>query len=78
LLIAFEAISGVLVYVGGRPAVVGMAAIIGFHIGLMFFGWGFWIWSLPMIAGVALLLRAQLRAIDATKGQEMSDQPATL
>ena len=64
LLIAFEAFAGVLVYVGGRAAVAGMAAILGFHVGLMFFGWGFWIWSIPMIVGVALLLRAQLR--DAT------------
>jgi hypothetical protein len=63
LLIAFEAITGVLVYLGGRTAAVGMTAIIGFHLGLMFFGWGFWIWSIPMIAGVALLLRAQLRTL---------------
>ena len=63
LLIAFEALTGVLVYLGGRLAAFGMVAIIGFHVGLMFFGWGFWIWSLPMIVAVALLLRAQLRAV---------------
>jgi hypothetical protein len=60
LLIAFEAVVGGLVLIGGRAAVMGMVAIIGFHVGLMFFGWAFWIWSIPMMAGVALLLRAQL------------------
>jgi hypothetical protein len=50
----------VLVLIGGRAAVVGMIAILGFHVGLMFFGWAFWVWSLPMLAGIMLLLRAQL------------------
>lgn len=67
LLIAFEAVVGVLVLVGGRFAVTGMVAILGFHVGLMFFGWAFWVWSIPMLLGVALLLRAQLRAL---KGPE--------
>lgn len=60
LLIAFEAVVGVLILVGGRPAVAGMIAVLGFHVGLMLFGWAFWVWSIPMLVGVALLLRAQL------------------
>ena len=81
LLIAFEAIVGLLVYVGGRPAVAGMAAIIGFHVGLMFFGWGFWMWSIPMIVGVVLLLRAQLQAArqgDQTPARQTSGVRVTL
>ena len=81
LLIAFEAVAGVLVYLGGRPAVAGMTAILGFHVGLMFFGWGFWIWSIPMIVGVALLLRAQLRAVThtpRTPARQMSAVRVTL
>lgn len=66
LLIAFEAIAGVLVLMGGRAAAVGMIAVLGFHVGLMFFGWAFWVWSVPMIVGVWLLLRAQLRSIRTT------------
>jgi hypothetical protein len=31
-------------------------------LGLLFFGWGFWLWSIPMLAAIALLLRAHLRA----------------
>ena len=61
LLIAFEALVGVLVLIGRRAAVVGMVAVLGFHVGLMFFGWAFWVWSVPMLIGVGLLLRAQLR-----------------
>ena len=60
LLIAFEAVVGVLVLLAGRPAVVGMIGILGFHVGLMFFGWAFWVWAIPMLVGVAFLLRAQL------------------
>ena len=67
LLIAFETIVGVLVLIGGRAAVVGMIAILGFHIGLMFFGWAFWIWSIPMLAGIVLLLRAQLIELRETQ-----------
>jgi hypothetical protein len=65
LLIAFEAVVGILCLIGGRSAVVGMVAILGFHVGLMFFGWAFWVWSIPMLVGVGLLLRAQLRALRA-------------
>jgi hypothetical protein len=60
LLVAFEVTVGVLVLWGGRAAVWGMVAVIGFHFGLMFFGWIFWIWAVSAIVGVALLLRAQL------------------
>jgi hypothetical protein len=61
-LIAFEAVVGVLVLIGRRWATVGMVAALGFHVGLLFFGWGFWLWSIPMLAAIALLLRAHLRA----------------
>jgi hypothetical protein len=81
LLIAFEAITGVLLYLGGRPAALSMVAVIGFHIGLMFFGWGFWIWSIPMIVAVALLLRAQLQALsdaETASASAMSDVRVTM
>ena len=28
-----------------------------FHLGLMLFGWGFWFWSVPMLALLVRLLR---------------------
>lgn len=61
LLIAFEAIVGALVLIGGRLAEIGMVAIMGFHVGLLFFAWYYWPWSALMLIAVGLLLRAQLR-----------------
>ncbi len=59
LLIAFEAIAGILVLTGGRRAELGMVAMLGFHVALLSFGWGFYAWSLPMLAAISLLLAAQ-------------------
>jgi len=59
LLVAFEAVAGLLVLAGGRRAEVGMIAMLGFHVALLSFGWGFYAWSLPMLAAIALLLVAQ-------------------
>ena len=59
LLIAFEAVVGLLVVSGGRRAQVAMILMMGFHVGLMLFGWFFWAWSVPMLIGIGLLLRAE-------------------
>src|SRR3954471_10357323 len=58
LLIAFEAAVGVLALAGGRLARIGLAAAVAFHIALLSFGWGIYLWSLPMIAALSSLLRA--------------------
>lgn len=63
LLIAFEATAGTLVWSGGRRATVGLIAIMAFHVLLLPFGWFFYAWSVPMLAGVGLLLRAHLREL---------------
>ena len=34
----------------GRWLRLGWAAVIGFHLALMTFGWGFWLWSVPFLA----------------------------
>lgn len=39
---------------GRRTAAAGLAGAVGFHVGLMLLGWGFWLWAVPAIA---LLLR---------------------
>lgn len=43
---------------GGRWTQFGLFGAIGFHLCLMLFGWGFWLWSLPMLA---LLVRSVVR-----------------
>ena len=45
------------VLAGGRKTVLGLLAAIAFHLGLMLFGWGFWFWSVPMLAMLVALLR---------------------
>ncbi len=62
LLVAFEAVVGTFVVTGGRRTQAALVAIMGFHVALLSFGWFFWAWSLPMLAALALLLRAELTA----------------
>jgi hypothetical protein len=71
LLVAFEAVAGVLVASGGRRTQVGLVAIIGFHVALLAFGPFFAFWSLPMLLALVLLLRAERQA--ARSGPEASD-----
>ena len=62
LLIAFELVVGLLALAGGKWAQVAYGLAIAFHIGLLAFGWGFFVWAIPMIAAYATLLRAERRA----------------
>lgn len=62
LLVVFEAAVGVLVLLGGRWTRLGLLAAVAFHVALLSFGWGFWLWSVPMVVALLLLLRAQGRA----------------
>lgn len=57
LLAAFELAVGLLILAGGPKTRLGLVAALVFHLGLMLFGWGFWFWSVPMLA----LLVTQLR-----------------
>jgi hypothetical protein len=57
LLAAFELTVGLLILAGGRKTTLGLLAALVFHLGLMLFGWGFWFWSLPMVAMMVPLLR---------------------
>jgi hypothetical protein len=43
----------------GKRAQAGLVAAIAFHVALLPFGWGFYVWSIPMIGALTLLLRAQ-------------------
>lgn len=45
-----EAALGVLLLRDGTWARVGWAGVITFHLALMVFGWGFWLWSVPALA----------------------------
>jgi hypothetical protein len=58
LLIAFEAAAGALVLLQGRIRQTALILLIVFNLALVSFGWGFLIWSAPMILALSLLWRA--------------------
>lgn len=58
-LIIFELAVGLLALAGGKRAQVGLGAAIAFHVALLSFGWGFYVWSVPMIGALSLLFRAE-------------------
>ncbi|MBG6191591.1 hypothetical protein IWX64_002556 [Arthrobacter sp. CAN_A212] len=57
-----EATLGVLLLRGGTAAKVGWLGVITFHLGLMVFGWGFWLWSVPFLAIVLPAALKDLRS----------------
>ncbi|MFK5635895.1 MULTISPECIES: hypothetical protein [unclassified Ornithinimicrobium] len=59
LLIAGEATAGLLVLSGGRRLEAGLVLLMPFHVGLLFFGWWLWLYAVPMLGALVLLLRAQ-------------------
>jgi hypothetical protein len=62
VLILFEAGVGLLALGNGRGPGLAYGLTVLFHVGLLAFGWGFWVWALPMIAACARLRRAELQA----------------
>lgn len=74
LLIAFEATAGVLVLVEGAPRQLALVLLIGFTVALVSFGWGFLVWSIPMVSALSLLWRAG-RAAHAPADQRRATTP---
>ncbi|MFC0489374.1 hypothetical protein [Sinomonas atrocyanea] len=67
LLIAFEAVTGLLILSGGWPTRAGLVAAMAFHLGLgTFFSWFLTYYAAVMLVGMALLLRAEWRGQIAT------------
>lgn len=75
LLVAFEAIVGVLILSGGRRTQVGLLGAIGFHLALWLFGWGVTIYVLIMLPALVLLFRAERHAATVS---EAAVAPATV
>ena len=50
---------------GGRETQLAYGAGIAFHVALLSFGWGFYLWSVPMIAALMTLLRRERAQTDA-------------
>jgi uncharacterized membrane protein YphA (DoxX/SURF4 family) len=61
LLIAFEATAGAAVLVAGRVRQVGLVLLMCFNVALLSFGWGYLLWSVPLVAALESLRRADQR-----------------
>ena len=55
MLAAGELVIGTLLMVGGRAARWGWVGAIAFHVLLMVFGFGFWLWSVPALVVLVVL-----------------------
>ncbi|MFM1722328.1 hypothetical protein ABEU20_000882 [Rhodococcus sp. PAM 2766] len=53
---AGELTIGVLILAGGRRTRIGLIGAIAFHVALMLFCWGYWMWSVPMLVPLGYLL----------------------
>jgi hypothetical protein len=53
-----ETLLGVALLLGGTWAKVGWAGVIAFHVALMLFGFGVWLWSIPVPAMLVPLASA--------------------
>lgn len=62
LLMSGELALGILLLTGGRAARAGWAGVITFHLLLMLFGFGIWLWSVPAIAVLVHLKRRDAAA----------------
>jgi hypothetical protein len=76
LLVAVELTVGLLALSGGRRVQVALAAAMAMHIALPVFGWILTVWSLVMLPALALLLRAEHRAMDRPQTAAKSSTPA--
>jgi hypothetical protein len=45
-----KVVGGFFLFTGGVRANAGWAGAVAFHLGLLLFGWGFWLWSVPALA----------------------------
>ena len=57
LLAAGETVLGIMLLLGGRFATLGWVGVIVFHLLLMLFGFGIWLWCVPALALLVYLAR---------------------
>ncbi|HET8615826.1 MAG TPA: hypothetical protein VFL94_09900 [Actinomycetales bacterium] len=61
LLVAFEAAAGLAVLVEGLVRQTALLLLTAFNVALLPFGWGYLIWSVPLVVALILLWRAGTR-----------------
>lgn len=65
LLAVGEVVIGLLLLRGGPAARAGWAGVLVFHVLLMSFGFGFWLWSIPVLAALVPAARADWPALSS-------------
>lgn len=71
LLIAFEVVAGGLVLVEGPVRQTALLVLVAFNLALLSFGWGYLVWSVPMVLALTHLRRVgkrRLRGDDVVPG----------
>jgi hypothetical protein len=68
-LFAGETLLGALLLTGGTRARVGWVGVIAFHLLLMLFGVGFWVWSVPALAVLVPLARADWPSLSSGRSR---------
>src|SRR3954470_20557338 len=71
-----ETAVGILLLRGGRCATVGWAGVIAFHLLLMLFGFGVWLWCLPAVALLVHLARRDKTARWSHVATQASHSPS--
>ena len=61
-----EVLLGVALLAGGRWSRLGYAGVIAFHLALLLFGWGVWLWAVPVLIAVVPTARAYFLALRRT------------
>lgn len=75
LLAAGEVVLGLLLLRGGRAARAGWVGVIAFHVLLMSFGLGVWLWCVPALAFLVPAARADWPALAARRGAAVRTSP---
>lgn len=58
-----EVLVGIALLTGGRWSLLGYGGVIAFHLALLLFGWGVWLWAVPVLVVVVPAARAYLLAL---------------
>ena len=75
LLMAGETVVGILLLRGGRAATVGWVCAVVFHLLLMLFGFGIWVWCLPALGLLIYLARRDSTTRWGRSTASRSDSP---
>jgi uncharacterized membrane protein YphA (DoxX/SURF4 family) len=58
LLVAFEAVAGLLVLVPGPLRQAALLLLVAFNVALLAFGWAYLVWTVPLVVALGLLWRS--------------------